>query len=72
MDPDIRFVWELQQLPGAKKFDGECSVQVLLPRGDGTYWRIGVTDDDVAERPGLWCDIYPPKVPFSIHDIGVG
>lgn len=49
---------ELKKLDGAISYDGDASVQVVFKLANGKTLRIGVTDDDVADRPGLWCDQY--------------
>jgi hypothetical protein len=51
-------IQELKKVKGAISYDGDCSVQVLLPTTDNKYLRVGVTDDDVAEKPGIWFDYY--------------
>ncbi len=48
---------ELKEVKGAINYDGDASVQVLLPLNNGKFLRIGMTDDDVAEHPhSLWAD----------------
>jgi hypothetical protein len=48
----------LKQVPGAVSYDGDVSTQVVLYLKDGSHIRIGITDNDVAETPGLWFDRY--------------
>jgi hypothetical protein len=48
----------LKKVPGAVSYDGDCSVQVVLPLEGGGHIRVGITDDDVAEVQGLWFDQY--------------
>ena len=56
---DVDFIRRLKTLDGAIPYDGDASVQVVFKLANGKTLRIGVTDDDVADRPGLWCDQYP-------------
>jgi len=53
----IEFIEELKQIKGAIQYDGDASVQVLLPQKDGRTLRVGVTDDDVSDGK-LWWDHY--------------
>lgn len=48
----------LKRLAGAISYDGECSSQVVFKLANGKTLRIGITDTDVAETPGIWCDQY--------------
>ena len=58
-DQTIDLVSHLKQVVGAIDYDGEASVQVLLPLQGGGYIRIGVTDNDVSShRNCLWADRY--------------
>lgn len=57
-DKEIELIHRLKSIEGAKCNDGEASVQVFIPLKNGTYLRLGVTDDDVAEEEGLWFDIW--------------
>jgi hypothetical protein len=43
----------LATLPGSSKFLGDCSTQVFF---DHLGFRVGVTDDDVADVVGVWLD----------------
>lgn len=55
----ISLIRELKKIPSSLSYDGDASIQVLLPTIEGKYLRIGVTDDDVAEHPGkIWFDYY--------------
>jgi hypothetical protein len=54
----VSLIQELKKVKGAISYDGDCSTQVLLPTTDNKYLRVGVTDDDVAEKPGIWFDYY--------------
>lgn len=56
-DKEVEFVRELQLLPGARDWSGEASCQAAFVLGDGSTLVIGVTDDDVAFRTGLWCRV---------------
>ena len=58
MCKDIQLIEELKKITGALSYDGDASCQVLLPTKDGKYLRVGVTDDDVVEKPGIWFDYY--------------
>jgi len=58
-EAQYRFVDELKKLPGAVQYDGDASVQVAFLLANGKVLRIGITDEDVAARPGLWCDNFP-------------
>ncbi len=51
-------IQHLKKIKGSVCYDGDASVQVVVPLIDGTWLRVGITDDDVAERPGLWFDFY--------------
>ncbi len=57
---EIRLIDLLMKFPGWRNFSGDTSVQALfiiplLRMG----FRVGITDDDVTQRPGIWFDIYP-------------
>lgn len=55
----IALIRELKKVTNALSYDGDASIQVLLPTTEGKYLRIGVTDDDVAEHPNkIWFDYY--------------
>jgi hypothetical protein len=54
----ISLIEELKKVKGAVPYDGSASCQVLLPTTDNKYLRVGITDDDVAETPGIWFDYY--------------
>lgn len=54
----VSFIQRLKALDGAIPYDGDASAQVVFRLANGKTLRIGVTDDDVAEEPGLWCDQY--------------
>ena len=54
----ISLIEELKKVKGAVSYDGDCSTQVLLPTTDNKYLRVGITDDDVAETPGIWFDYH--------------
>lgn len=63
-DSIMKFLFSLEDLPGAKPFMGECSHQVFFELKDGGVLRIGSTDDDVSRYPGrphIWVDIVYPK-----------
>lgn len=62
---EIALVQILKRVKGAVSYDGDASVQVLLPTEGGQYIRIGVTDEDVAAKPGLWFE-YPAEI-FERH-----
>ncbi len=50
----------LVRFPGWRDFSGDCSAQALFcPGWLGLGIRFGITDEDMAARPGLWLDIYP-------------
>lgn len=57
-DPEYVFISELKKLDGAIPYDGDASVQVVFKLANGKNLRIGITDSDVADKPGLWCDQY--------------
>ena len=57
MNP-IDFIDKLKKLDGAIPYDGDCSSQVIFRLANGKTLRIGITDDDVAETKGIWCDQY--------------
>ncbi len=41
------------------EYDGDASCQVIFKLANGRTLRFGVTDDDVADHPGLmWIDQY--------------
>lgn len=71
MNPDENFIAELKKLDGAIKYDGDASVQVMFKLANGKTLRIGITDDDVAERKGIWCDQYQglaiKPVPYTVR-----
>lgn len=48
----------LMNVKGAVDYSGDASVQVIIPLNDGRKVRIGMTDSDVAAKPGLWFDLY--------------
>ncbi len=52
----VQFIQELLCFSGAERYDGSASIQVVFPLKNGKFLRIGCTDDDVAEEPGLWAD----------------
>ena len=55
----IELIEELKKVNGALPYDGDASVQVLLPTIDGRILRVGVTDNDVSEAPDkVWFDYY--------------
>lgn len=58
MQSSMSLIHKLKQLDGAISYDGECSTQVVFELKNGKTLRIGITDDDVAEVPGIWCDQY--------------
>lgn len=58
-DLGVEFISRLKKLPGAISYDGDASVQVAFKLSNGKVLRIGVTDEDIAESPGLWADNYP-------------
>lgn len=53
----IDLINKLAKVPGACTFLGECSTQVSFRLKNGKVLRFGVTDDDVAEKQGLWFDM---------------
>lgn len=53
----IKLIELLKQVNGSISYDGDASVQVLLPLVNGDTLRIGITDEDVAPTQGLWFDI---------------
>ncbi len=55
---DLEFIRKLKELPGAISYDGDASVQVAFKLAGGEVLRIGLTDEDVADAPGLWADNY--------------
>lgn len=56
---EIELIEELKKVKGALSYDGNASVQVLLPTNDGKRLRVGYTDEDVAKHPGkIWFDYY--------------
>ncbi len=59
----IDLISSLMKVTGALDYSGDASIQVLLPLASGGYLRIGVTDDDVANKISdeynvLWADRY--------------
>lgn len=54
----VNFVESLKKLEGAISYDGNASTQVLFYLANGRVLRIGVTDEDVGDRAGLWADQY--------------
>lgn len=55
----IDLIRELKKVTNALSYDGDASIQVLLPTIEGKYLRIGVTDDDIAKHSGkIWFDYY--------------
>lgn len=58
-DQCVSFIRRLQEIPGAIHYDGDASVQVVFQLANGKVLRIGFTDEDVADQPGLiWADTY--------------
>jgi hypothetical protein len=55
----VAFVQHLKALPGAIPYDGDASCQVAFRLANGEVLRIGVTDEDITDTPGLWADSYP-------------
>jgi hypothetical protein len=55
---DVEFIQHLKTLDGAIPYDGDASCQVVFKLANGKTLRIGVTDDDVTDQPGLWADQY--------------
>ncbi len=55
-DHAVDFIRRLKKLPGARNCDGEASSQVYFELACGQTIRIGVTDPDVTDTPGLWVD----------------
>jgi hypothetical protein len=49
----MSIIHKLKKLPNAISYDGEISCQVLFKLSDGSYLRIGETEE-VEE---LWCDV---------------
>lgn len=52
------FFSKLKKLDGAVDYDGDCSTQVVFRLANGKTLRIGNTDDDCSDNPGIWCDQY--------------
>ena len=52
------FIDKLKKLDGAIGYDGSCSSQVVFRLANGKTLRIGITDDDCTDTPGIWCDQY--------------
>ena len=49
----------LKQVEGALNYDGDASIQVLLPLKGGGCIRIGSTDNDLTDTPdSVWVDRY--------------
>ncbi len=57
-DQEYELLALLKKCQGAVSYDGDASIQVVIPLNDGRYIRIGRTDDDVADTIGLWFDFY--------------
>jgi len=55
---DYEFIAELKKLDGAIPYDGDASVQVVFKLSNGKTLRIGVTDGDLCDDAGIWCDQY--------------
>lgn len=54
----IELINELKKIEGSISYDGDASIQVLLPLNkEGKILRIGITDDDVGSGK-LWFDYY--------------
>lgn len=53
----IELINNLKKVKGAISYDGDASIQVLLPTIDNKYLRVGVTDNDVGSGK-LWFDYY--------------
>lgn len=51
---EVDLILMLKKIEGAVSYDGDASIQVIVPLKDGTSIVVGVTDDDVAEVQGLW------------------
>lgn len=49
----IEFVSKLGRTEGVNLVHGECSIQAQIPLPNGGCVRAIVTDEDVAEHPGL-------------------
>lgn len=76
----VELIQELKKVKGSLSYDGDASVQVLLPTDKG-YLRVGMTDDDVAAHPGeIWFDYYeglnneiknisPPPVMYTEEEV---
>jgi len=52
------FIDRLKKLDGAIPYDTDCSSQVVFRLANGKTLRVGITDNDVAETPGIFCDQY--------------
>jgi hypothetical protein len=61
----VKLIQELKKIPGAISYDGEVSIQVLLPTMNGKHLRVGVSDD----VPGVWHDYYA-GLPIDKEGIG--
>ena len=54
---EFKFLKELLEIEGAFDYSGNCSSQVVIPKKNGGFIRIGITDDDVGSGK-LWFDNY--------------
>lgn len=56
---EVRFLYALADTLEALGYGnclclGEASLSVYIPLKNGEELRMGITDEDVAEKPGLW------------------
>lgn len=63
----MRFIAELKKVVGARSYDGDFSLQVLLPTKDGRSLRIGLTDIDVGTGD-IWFDYYKGLTPWELPE----
>lgn len=56
----IDLITALKTVSGALVYDGDASIQVLLPLASGGYLRVGMTDSDLNDDgvPAIWADRY--------------
>lgn len=57
-DDGLALIDLLRGMEGGMDYSGDASSQVIFKLANGRTLRFGVTDDDVAEHPGLWIDQY--------------
>ena len=55
----MNLIHALKNVTGAQSYDGDASIQVLLPLVGGGFIRIGITDVDLTDNiPIIWADRY--------------